>query len=141
MNERILLFIPAYNCAPQIPRVIAQLTPETRAQITETIIVNNRSTDDTENAARAAQTGVAAKILRNDGNYGSAAAQGGVQLRARQWFRLCIVLHGDVRLDRRSRRISRRAPRDDCLLGARFMKGSRLSGYSLFRTFGIMCST
>lgn len=142
MNERILLFIPAYNCAPQIPRVIAQLTPEVRALISETIIVNNRSTDTTEDAAQTAliQSGAAAKILRNDGNYGLGGSHKVAFNYARaNGFDYCIVLHGD---DQGSiadllPHLKAGAHREvDCLLGARFMKGSRLSGYSPFRTFG-----
>jgi len=54
-------------------------------------------------------------------------------------FDYVIVLHGDDQGD-----ISNILPylrdetylRHDCLLGARFMKGARLQGYSRFRTFG-----
>lgn len=142
MSERILLFIPAYNCAPQIPRVIAQLTPDVRALIAETIVVNNRSTDDTESAARAAivKSGVAAKILRNDGNYGLGGSHKVAFNYARaNGFDYCIVLHGDDQgaIADLTPHLRAGAHRDvDCLLGARFMKGSRLSGYSPFRTFG-----
>lgn len=143
MNDRILLFIPAYNCAPQIPRVIAQLTPEVRALISEVIVVNNRSTDATEAAAQAALAKLGsfpAKILRNDGNYGLGGSHKVAFNYARaNGFDYCIVLHGD---DQGS--IADLVPHIrsglhrnlDCLLGARFMKGSRLSGYSAFRTFG-----
>jgi dolichol-phosphate mannosyltransferase len=141
--ERILLFIPAYNCAPQIPRVIAQLTPEVRALLSEVIIVDNRSTDGGPQAAQAALAGgsdIPVRILLNDANYGlggshkvafNHALAGG--------FDYCIVLHGD---DQGS--IADLAPllrsgahrQADCLLGGRFMRGSRLVGYSAFRTFG-----
>ena len=142
MTERILLFIPAYNCAPQIPRVLAQLDPEVRALITETIVVNNRSTDNTEEAARAAMvaSGAVAKILRNDDNYGLGGSHKAAFTYAREnGFDYCIVLHGD---DQGSIKdliphLKAGAHREvDCLLGARFMKGSRLKGYSPFRTFG-----
>lgn len=143
MSERILLFIPAYNCAPQIPRVIAQLTPEVRELVTETIVVNNRSTDATEDAARTALAGLSdhsAKILRNDGNYGLGGSHKVAFNYARaNGFDHVIVLHGD---DQGSiadlvPHLKAGAHRNvDCLLGARFMKGSRLSGYSPFRTFG-----
>lgn len=142
MTDRILLFIPAYNCAAQIPRVLSQLDPYVGSLITEVIVVNNRSTDDTEAAARAAilASGMKAKILRNDDNYGLGGSHKVAFTYAREnGFDYCIVLHGD---DQGSIRdlvplLKAGEHRDvDCLLGARFMKGSRLRGYSLFRTFG-----
>jgi len=141
-HERILLFIPMYNCAPQIPRVIAQLTPDVCSVLSEVIVVNNRSTDDGQAAAISALAGAGlpAKVLLNDGNYGlggshkvafNHALAGG--------FDYVIVLHGDdqgsiadilpLLKDGAHRNV-------DCLLGARFMKNSQLRGYSALRTFG-----
>lgn len=142
MTDRILLFIPAYNCAPQIPRVIAQLDANIRALVDETIVVNNLSTDSTEEVAKEAFVAnqVVGKILRNDGNYGLGGSHKVAFNYAREnGFDYCIVLHGD---DQGS--IHDLAPhlkanvhtKVDCLLGARFMHGSKLHGYSAFRTLG-----
>ena len=49
--NRILLFIPMYNCEKQIGRVLAQINTSILKYISEVIVVNNRSTDDSENAA------------------------------------------------------------------------------------------
>jgi dolichol-phosphate mannosyltransferase len=143
MPSKTLLFIPAYNCEQQIPRVVAQLTPEIRALLTEIIIVNNRSTDGSQAAAIAAVKNlpdVPAKVLLNDENYGL----GGSHKVAFEYalandFDFCIVLHGDDQGD-----IADLAPliragahrEVDCLLGARFMRDSKLAGYSKLRTFG-----
>ena len=43
--DKILLFIPMYNCEKQITRVLAQLTEEICSYLSEIIIINNRSTD------------------------------------------------------------------------------------------------
>ncbi|WP_331068459.1 glycosyltransferase family 2 protein [Steroidobacter sp.] len=140
---RVLLFIPAYNCAPQIPRVLAQLTPDVRALLSEVIVVDNRSGDGTQAAAVAALSkldGIAAKVLLNDDNYGLGGSHKvAFDYALTNRFDYVIVLHGD---DQGS--IADLAPllragahrEVDCLLGARFMKGSRLSGYSPLRTFG-----
>ena len=48
---KILLFIPMYNCEKQIVRVLGQLKPEVCRELTEVIVVNNRSTDNGEAAA------------------------------------------------------------------------------------------
>ena len=49
--DKILLFIPMYNCEKQITRVLGQLDKEILKYITEVIVVNNRSTDHGEKAA------------------------------------------------------------------------------------------
>jgi dolichol-phosphate mannosyltransferase len=142
MKNRILLFIPAYNCASQIPRVLKQLDGNVGTLITEVIVVNNRSTDDTEAAARAAivASGMKAKILRNDDNYGLGGSHKVAFNYAREnGFDYCIVLHGDDQGSIRDLVPRLEAGQHlgvDCLLGARFMRGSRLKGYSPFRTFG-----
>ena len=54
MPDRFLLFIPAYNCEKQVPRVLDQLLdPKVSGFVSETIVVNNRSTDGTEAAVLA----------------------------------------------------------------------------------------
>jgi|GEM_PF-4590560 len=53
MPERFLVFIPAYNCEKQVPRVLNQLLDrQVAAMVTECIVVNNRSTDGTEAAVQ-----------------------------------------------------------------------------------------
>jgi dolichol-phosphate mannosyltransferase len=142
-SERTLLFIPVYNCERQIPRVIAQLTPDIRALMSEVVIVNNRSTDGSQAAAIAAVRNLPdlpAKVLLNDENYGLGGSHKvAFEYALAHGFDYCIVLHGDDQGD-----IADLAPliragahrEVDCLLGARFMRGSRLVGYSKLRTFG-----
>ena len=53
MEDKILLFIPMYNCEKQIVRVLKQLqNEEIQKFLTEIIIVNNRSTDNGEEAVK-----------------------------------------------------------------------------------------
>ena len=63
-----------YNCEKQITRVLNQLTPEVCNYITEVIIVNNRSTDNgeeaIENYLESRNTGTKVKLIRNQSNYG-----------------------------------------------------------------------
>ena len=74
LKEKILVFIPMYNCEKQIGRVIDQLTGEIRPYIDEAIIINNRSTDNGETVAleklKNLNTDLTIKLLRNDENYG-----------------------------------------------------------------------
>ena len=46
--EKILVFIPGYNCENQITRVLDQFDDEVRKYLKDIIFVNNRSTDNTE---------------------------------------------------------------------------------------------
>ena len=70
-KDRIMLFIPAYNCEKQIVRVLSQLDTEVMAYIDEVVVINNRSTDGTEEAVLAykkAHGGLPLILLRNDEN-------------------------------------------------------------------------
>jgi len=141
--SRILLFIPCYNCEKQISRVLSQLNDEILSYITEIIIVNNRSTDNTEAVAAdyiKNHPSIPIKLLRNQKNYNL----GGSHKVAFHYaidndFSHVVVFHGDDQgsicdlLPILEKNIYKKY---DCCLGARFQKGSRLYGYSLFRTFG-----
>lgn len=144
MKNKILLFIPMYNCEKQITRVLGQLTDEVCGFIDEILVINNRSTDNGEAAVQSYleehSLPVKISLLRNDDNYGL----GGSHKVAFQYainynYDYAILLHGDDQGD-----ISNILPylrsgeyeKYDCFLGARFMKDSRLQGYSKFRTFG-----
>lgn len=146
MKNKILLFIPMYNCEKQITRVLRQLTDEVCRYISEVVIINNRSTDNGEKAVRRYLAGhglpVKVSLLRNDENYGLGGSHKvAFRYAIDHGFDYVIVLHGDDQGD-----ISNILPylknKDyenyDCFLGARFMKASKLKGYSRFRTFGNM---
>ncbi|EKS73266.1 dolichyl-phosphate mannose synthase [Burkholderia sp. SJ98] len=139
--EGILVFIPAYNCAPQIGRTLLQLKGHEEF-FREVIVVDNRSTDNTADAAIAAapQLDLPVRVVRNWDNLGLGGShKSAFAYAARQGYDYIVVLHGD---DQGSIRellphIERGEHRTvDCLLGARFMPGSKLEGYSAFRTFG-----
>ncbi len=141
---KILLFIPMYNCEKQIVRVLKQLTDEVCSFLSEVIIVNNRSTDNGENAVinylKENNLPLKVSLLRNNENYGLGGSHKvAFQYAIKNEFDYVIVLHGDDQGD-----ISNLLPylksglykKYDCFLGARFMKKSKLQGYSKFRTFG-----
>jgi glycosyltransferase involved in cell wall biosynthesis len=142
--DKILLFTPMYNCEKQIIRVLNQMTEEIGQYITEWIVVNNRSTDNGEAVVQeylsTHKMPVNVTLLRNDENYGLGGSHKvAFQYAVDNGFDYVIVLHGDDQGD-----ISNILPylknkiyrKYDCFLGARFMKGSKLQGYSKFRTFG-----
>lgn len=142
--EKILLFIPMYNCRDQITRVLDQIDEEKEKYLSEIIIVNNRSTDDGEEVVKAylqkRNFKCKASLLLNDQNYGLGGSHKvAFNYAVKNNFDYVIVLHGDDQgniddiipvLE------SKEYQKHDCVLGSRFMRGSKLKGYSKFRTFG-----
>ncbi|WP_099466987.1 glycosyltransferase family 2 protein [Konateibacter massiliensis] len=143
MKDRILLFIPGYNCEKQIVRVLGQLDQDILQYIDKVIMVNNRSTDGTEEAVKAfieENPAIPLALLRNDDNYGLGGSHK-VAFDYAMWenFDYVIVLHGDDQGDIHDLKVvlkKKLYQKYDCCLGARFMNGSKLKGYSAFRTFG-----
>lgn len=138
-----MAFVPTYNCAPQIPRVINQLGGPVKDLLEEIVVVDNRSEDDTiEQAGQALArlNGMRWRILLNDENYGLGGSHKvAIDEAARAGHDWLLVLHGDDQADVADIEPLLRsgAHRNwDALLGARFMRGARLHGYSRVRTIG-----
>ena len=142
-SPHILLFIPAYNCEKQIVRVLDSLDSKIMKYIEEVIVVNNRSTDGTEDAVREfmrTHTYIPMRLFRNKDNYGLGGSHKvAFNYAVHEGFDYVIVLHGDDQgnihdfLPVLKKEIYKGY---DCVLGARFMLQSHLEGYSLFRTLG-----
>lgn len=143
MKEKILLFIPGYNCEKQIVRVLGQLDEDILKYIDKVIVVNNRSTDSTEEVVSnfiENNSNVPISLLRNDDNYGLGGSHKvAFNYAMEEGYDYVIVLHGDDQGDIHDLKIALKRKtyiKYDCCLGARFMNGSKLQGYSSFRTFG-----
>lgn len=140
-KEKIIVFIPAYNCSKQIVRVLAQFK-NTQSLFSEILLVNNRSSDDTVNAARTAAylINTPVTIVTNNDNYGLGGSHKvAFSYAIDHGYDYIVVLHGDDQgsiSDLLPHLRSGEHRNVDCLLGARFMAGSNLIGYSRFRTFG-----
>lgn len=138
----ILVFIPMYNCAAQIPRVIAQLRDPAVAEFVDAVVcVDNQSTDGTGEAAQAALEQLdlpTCVLLRNDDNYGLGGSHKvAIDFAQREGFAHLIVLHGDDQgsiADMLGPLREGAHHQVDFLMGARFMPGSKLEGYSFVRT-------
>ncbi|MFQ9615390.1 MAG: glycosyltransferase family 2 protein, partial [Clostridium butyricum] len=141
--EKILLFIPGYNCENQITRVLSQIDVLVLSYISEIIMVNNISIDNTEKKVlefMSQNPKIPLKLLRNNENYGLGGShKTAFNYAIKNNFDYVIVLHGDDQGDVHDliSILKNGTYREyDCCLGARFMKGSKLKGYSKFRTFG-----
>ena len=142
--EKILIFIPMYNCEKQIPRVLGRIAGlgDDQKLFSGVLVVDNRSTDGSREAALEAMQGLSipAVLVRNRENY-SLGGSHKVAFRyaAEHGYDYVVVLHGDDQGD-----ISDLVPllkqgehrKYDSLLGSRFSKGSHLVGYDKFRIFG-----
>jgi glycosyltransferase involved in cell wall biosynthesis len=143
-RPRLLVFIPAYRCEAQIVRVIDQFDATVQAWVDTVMVVDNRSPDQT--LERAIERGRAKFSTsnfiawRNDDNCGLGGShKAAFRFAVEHGFDYLVVLHGDDQADIRDLIPQLEAgahTQVDCLLGARFMPGSRLQGYSAFRTFG-----
>lgn len=140
---KIMVFIPAYNCAQQITRVLNQFDASILTYVQRIVVINNQSTDDTEEVCIAygkMHPDLPLVVLRNKANYGLGGSHKvAFDYAVRHGFDYLIVLHGDDQ-----GHIENLLPylqsgeyqKYDCFLGARFQKGAVLDGYSWFRTFG-----
>ncbi len=146
--DRILVFIPAYNCAPQIPRVLAKLAAAPPGTFAQVLVVDNQSKDGTAAAASEAAgklTGPGLSrtdilIVRNNDNYGLGGShKSAFAHAASNGFTHVVVLHGDDQgriddvLPVLASGLHRRV---DCALGSRFSRRSTLHGYSFTRRLG-----
>lgn len=150
MSNRIMLFIPAYNCEKQIPRVLAKLNDSLQKHIQEVVIIDNRSTDNTIEAAKQAAEKLTIKttILRNKENYNLGGSIKSAFIYAiKNHYDYMIALHGDDQADLRDLLPlldSGEYHNQDIIIGARFHPQSTLQGYSKVRILGnkilnIMC--
>lgn len=144
MNEKILLFIPMYNCEKQIIRVLNQLHTPIIKHFTEIIIIDNRSTDNSQQAVISYlhnhSFSIPIHLLCNNSNYGLGGSHKvAFQYAIKNNFDYLVVLHGDDQgtlSDVEKLFHSRIYRKYDCCLGARFMKGSKIKGYSTKRILG-----
>lgn len=143
MNEKLLLIIPMYNCEKQIGRVLAKFKPGIEEWVSEIVVIDNQSSDQSILFASLALQHSPIrnfKVLKNHNNFGLGGSHKvGFNYALKNNFDYVAILHGDDQGD-----INDLIPvlasgnhrTADCCLGARFMRQSILKNYSKFRTFG-----
>jgi glycosyltransferase involved in cell wall biosynthesis len=142
MSHKIVVFIPMYNCEKQIPRVLSQFTDDICEFVDTVLVVDNGSTDNSVEAAKDALEGLTSvnvELIQNQEN----VSLGGSHKVAFNYmldnqFDYLVVLHGDDQgsiQDLLPHLKSKEYERYDTFLGARFLKGSSLVGYSSLRIF------
>jgi glycosyltransferase involved in cell wall biosynthesis len=138
----VLLFIPAYNCEHQLQRVLDAVAKEA-AVFHEVLIVDNGSTDGSVQAAMkaASQIPTTFTLVQNRLNLNLGGSHKvAFRYAIENGFDFLVVLHGDDQADVMDvlplLETIQVETATDCWLGSRFMRGSRLNGYSPIRTVG-----
>lgn len=140
---KVLLFIPVYNCEKQIVRVINQITPEIGTLIDSVLVINNVSVDGTERVAIEAlqeMPFINRIVARNEINYGyGGSVKLGIQYALENGFDYFLLVHGDDQATISDFAGLLKDPiltRQRTVLGARFMAGAKLQGYSKVKMLG-----
>lgn len=143
-NHKILVVVPTYNCSLQIPRVIKSFDNRLLKRVFQVAIINDKSKDNTQaQAKKAIISKKSPKIhlytnLKNRGLGGTHKA--GYLLAKKLHCTHLAIIHGDDQAEtvelNRLIDVIQRDPSVQAVLGSRFMKNSRLEGYSTIRIFG-----
>lgn len=139
-----VIAIPAYNCAPQIGRVLDEIPAEVAARVAEIWVIDNRSTDDTlERALEHRRSGRLPNLrvfrTRQNNSLGGTHKVAFEHARAAGHTHV-VILHGDnqAHSDEVADLLAyaEAHPGTQTVLGSRFSRRSRLEGYDAKRVWG-----
>jgi glycosyltransferase involved in cell wall biosynthesis len=143
-KPKVVVIIPSYKCAPQIPRVLAGFDQALLDRVSEVIVVNNQSPDDTVKAALEVARKIGSPKIKVATNIENVSLGGSHKVGFRYGKQVgadyVAILHGDDQAETQELNklidIIEAHPELDAVLGARFMKGSDLRGYNWQRIYG-----
>ncbi len=140
--DKILLFIPCYNCENEILKVLNSLCDYSK-YFKEILVIDNGSKDNTLNNAidwAKEHTKVPVSVMQNKENYNLGGSHKvAFNYAINNGFGYVIILHGDNQgdiSDIKEILEKEKYKNYDCCLGARFMKESKLVNYSPVRIIG-----
>ncbi len=141
---KVLVAIPAYNCAKQIGRVLQGFDEALLARVEYVVVIDNGSTDNTVEAAKTAAKRLNSpkvEVWRNDANYNLGGTHKVAFLAAEKLgMDYVAIVHGDDQAKTSELNnlldAAEKDPTVDAFLGTRFMKGSKLVGYDQKRIWG-----
>jgi dolichol-phosphate mannosyltransferase len=145
VKPKILVAIPAYNCAKQITRVLDEIDSQLLDRVEEIAVIDNGSTDNTVQAAldykNTGRLNNKLHIYKNVDNYNLGGTHKVAFLRAESLgYTHVIILHGDnqAKSDEANLLLDYMElhPEHQTVLGSRFNKRSTLIGYDLKRILG-----
>lgn len=140
---KIVCVIPTYNCAMQIPRVLDKLADSQWKNFHEIWVIDNGSLDGTPITAKEVGTKLGIQNLKVFTNSRNVNLGGTHKIAFREANKVqathVLILHGDDQADANEcdKLIKTSKQNGGCtVLGSRFMRGSRLSGYVKSRVIG-----
>jgi len=145
MNQKILIAIPSYNCAKQIPRVLNEINKKLLSRVAEIAVIDNGSTDNTVQAAldykKSKKLGDKLHVYKNVDNFNLGGTHKvAFQKAKREGFTHVVILHGDnqAKSDEANDLIDfmEAHPEHQTVLGSRFNNKSTLIGYDKKRVYG-----
>ena len=134
MNKpKILIAIPSYNCAKQLPRVLDEIDNKLAGRVAQIAVIDNGSPDDNAQAALDYKKTGRLKNLHATHKVAFLKAE-------RDGLTHVLILHGDnqAKSDEGNLLIdfAEAHPDQQTVLGSRFSKGSTLIGYDAKRIYG-----
>lgn len=141
----ILVAIPAYNCEKQIGRVLEGFDKKLLDRIEKVIVIDDRGGDNTAAAAQKVvdkrKIGNKVQVVQNVKNLGLGGSHKMAFLYGEKMgVDYVAILHGDDQAKTQElHSLIDQAEKDSnlgAILGCRFMKGSKLKGYSWERIWG-----
>ena len=140
---KIVIAIPCYNCARQLPRVLDGIDAALAARVHEIWVIDNGSTDGTVEAAVAYASGGRLpnlRVFRNRQNVNLGGTHKAAFMHARaEGATHVLILHGDDQARASEAadliEIAQKGP-TQTVLGSRFSRHSRLYGYDRKRIAG-----
>lgn len=139
---KTVLAITAYNCAPQLKRVLSSFDAELAGHFSDILVIDNISPDDTAQVALAFKSKIKnLHVFRNKQNYSLGGSHKVAFLYGEKVGATHVaILHGDDQAVAaelpRLLAVAEKQPEVDAVLGSRFMKGSSLQGYDWKRVVG-----
>lgn len=144
-TSKILVAIPAYNCEKQITRVLKGFDKKLLDRVEKVIVIDDCGRDDTAKVAQDAinKYGLSPKVqvVQNVKNLGLGGSHKMAFLYGEEMKADYVaILHGDDQAKTQELHnlidIAEKEPDTGAILGSRFMKDSRLSGYAWQRIWG-----
>lgn len=144
-SHKILIAIPSYNCAKQIPRVLNEINKTLLNRVDEIAVIDNGSTDNTVEEAlkykKSGKLGNKLRIYKNVDNFNLGGTHKVAFQKAKhESFTHVIILHGDNQAKSAEANklidFMESNPQHQTILGSRFSKKSTLIGYDKKRVYG-----
>lgn len=141
---KILVAIPAYNCERQIGKVLGAFDKKLLDKVSKVIVIDNISSDKTVEAAKTAADELGSpkvEVWQNKSNYNLGGSHKVAFLAGEKLgMDYVAILHGDnqAKTQELNNLIDEALnyPEASAILGCRFMRGSKLVGYSWQRIWG-----